>query len=525
MKKSAVLFCLLVFQFHLYSQVSTVRQVFNFSVGDTFEYSYNYYDVPAGQYNGSGYILDVITSMQQSGDSIYYGYSSYTTTTAFPAFGPDQGSVGPFQGWSGSDGCAILGFLQSSGSSIGSFAVYDLDSSIFSYSYFRVQCDTPRCGTSTAITSAYHGRKQSIFAMPTGLTTINETYVDGIGLVNRNDYLENTPSTELKDTLIYYSKAGTGERWGQLVVPQMANVIGGSVAKNGAVCATVYLIVQDTIGHLSAWDSVNIPCTTAGSYQFNNMPADTYYIKAALTTNDTDYANYLPTYYGDSLHWAGAKPIVFPPNGTWSQYPVDIAMIAGTNPGGPGFAGGWVIQGAGLVTGGNDNYSRSVGSPLGNVQINLLAISNLAVAYTYTDANGHYSFNNLTYGSYMLYAEELNKTPVPVYFTLSPQNPADSNVNISINSHIATGMANPDNRITCNVFPNPVSDDFTFFISKIPAHPSNLKIYDVTGREIKAIGIHSLKTNISCSDIPSGVYCWQLESAGSVVSRGKLVLR
>ena len=153
-------------------------------------------------------------------------------------------------------------------------------------------------------------------------------------------------------------------------------------------------------------DSGNI---ASGAYSFNGLPTDSYYVKAALTAGSVDYANYLPTYYTNSLKSVGATPVYVGPNGASA---ININLTPGTNPGGPGFVGGYVSQGAGLVLqqGAGNNVTRGVGDALAGVQINLVTSADAAVAYTFTDVNGHYQFTNLAYGSYKIYAEELNNT-------------------------------------------------------------------------------------------------------------------
>jgi len=261
--------------------------------------------------------------------------------------------------------------------------------------------------------------------------------------------------------------------------------ISGTASKNGGTgfVGTVYLIIQDSVGHLALVDSMSSQIDTAGNgfgYYFGGLQVDTYYVKAALSPADPDYANYLPTYYNGYLTWGTATPVVI---SNASSNSADIELIAGTNPGGPGFVGGYVSQGAGLVIGGSGNgNARSVGDPLQGVQINLLTSGGEAVAYTYTDINGKYSFPNLALGSYKIYAEQLNKVPVPLDFTLTAENPVDSGANISINSHSATGIDNLSNIQISGVYPNPVIGSLQLQLSSTQNIDATLKLVDVLGR-------------------------------------------
>jgi len=299
--------------------------------------------------------------------------------------------------------------------------------------------------------------------------------------------------------------------------------ISGLVSKNGisGFAGTVYLIVQDSIGHLALLDSMSSQLDTASNgfgYYFGALPVDTYYVKAALNVNDPDYANYLPTYYTSSLTWGTATPVYL----TGNNGTVDIALTAGTNPGGPGFVAGYVTQGAGLVIGGGSNNSRSVGEPLNRVQINLLTSAGAPVAYTYTDMNGHYQFPSLALGSYKIQAEELNKIPSPLEFTLTASNPVDSGADISINSHTATGIDNINGVQISEVYPNPVIGMLQLQLNSTQNANTVIKLVDILGRtclqqNIKLItGANAAEINMA--QLTAGVYQLVLQTGSQQIT-------
>ncbi len=212
------------------------------------------------------------------------------------------------------------------------------------------------------------------------------------------------------------------------------------------------------------------------------MAADTYYVKAALDSPNTGYYDYLPTYYTNSLSWSTADPVVV----TYSNVNgIDIRLTPGTNPGGPGFVGGYVSQGAGLlVQPGGGNLTRGVGDALAGVQINLLTSTDVAVAYTFTDVNGHYQFSNLAYGSYKIYAEQLNKRPTQIPFTLSASDSSISSLNLSINSDssYATAISNVNQISIQGIYPNPVVNQLEVQVSSAQSADATVKLVDVLGR-------------------------------------------
>lgn len=277
---------------------------------------------------------------------------------------------------------------------------------------------------------------------------------------------------------------------------------------SGACDATVYLIVADTVGHLSLLNQMLIVdsfCT--GTYHFNSLPAGTYYVKAALNSSDAQYANYLPTYIGDELLWANATPVSISNSNLSNQ---DIHLIAGINQGGPGFIGGWVTLGAGLIVDGN-NEERGIGDPLPNVQINLLTDNDVPVAYTYTDVNGRYTFGNLALGTYKVYAEEINKVPYPTNVTLTANNPSQDNVNVSINSNsTTTGIDDLRDIYVERVFPNPVSNKTTLTLSLKQNSNVKMMLSDVNGKllQLDNLNLHKglNKITVDLTNESTGMY-------------------
>ena len=288
---------------------------------------------------------------------------------------------------------------------------------------------------------------------------------------------------------------------------------------------TVYLILEDTIGHLTLVDSINSVDTLGGCidsfYVFRIYVPGTYYVKAALQPGNPNYSSYLPTYFRDTLSWVNATPIYVYPSG---YYGANINMIQGINTGGPGFIGGWVSQGAGMVVHGQgNNDAKSLGDPLAGVQIDLTTLSGQAVAYTLTDANGHYRFNNLAYGTYKLFTDELNKIPSPTTITLSAQEPGDTTVDISINSHsaVATDIADLNTINLSRAYPDPVISEFNMEVSSRVETNGVIRLYDILGRiqfqkQVKLVnGANHLQINLD--GIANGGYQLMLQTGSQNV--------
>ena len=290
-------------------------------------------------------------------------------------------------------------------------------------------------------------------------------------------------------------------------------VIGGNVSGYNVPMdyATVYLIQFDTATQiLSLVDSFDMTPADSGYFYFTNVVGGTYLVKAAATSASANYSGLIPTYYGNSLFWSFATDVNVCP----SNYLVNIQLIAGANPGGAGFVGGSVSMGA--------NKIEAVGDPLAGVEIILLDMSDIAVAYTYSDANGNFSFSNIAYGTYKVYAEMINKITYPAIVTIDAQNPSISNVPVIVNTHeIISGTSVPviTNNFSAVLFPNPANQNATLKMNVNTAGNYQVQITDVAGRILSnttsSLQQGESRIALSLSDYADGVYMVHVTGDGN----------
>lgn len=149
----------------------------------------------------------------------------------------------------------------------------------------------------------------------------------------------------------------------------------------------VYQIVVDLIdSSLAIIDSTITD--SIGSYSFSYV-ADSY-IKAI--PNSSLYPNEIPTYYESSAFFQFSNAIVSCDN------TLDFNTIAGVNPGGNGFIGGFIGNGAGK--------NNELGEPLSGLVVFLLNENNEIVAYGETDNDGYFSFENIPCGDYQIWIDD-----------------------------------------------------------------------------------------------------------------------
>ncbi len=236
--------------------------------------------------------------------------------------------------------------------------------------------------------------------------------------------------------------------------------------------AMVYLIEFDSLSQtLSVVDS---QLTQGGYYIFRNVAAGNYLLKAALVPSAPAYGDYLPTYYQSVLFWYDAATVSVPtgPNNFYSIY-----MIQGTNPGGPGFIGGNVNQGA----------NKTGGDPLSNVQVMLLNMDDSPVGYTYSSSTGAFSFDDLPYGTYKVYAEVIGKPTYPNIVTISANKESVTDVAVVVEDNgVYSSVKEVDATYVdgTNFFPNPVASTGTLTFNAKEAGNVTVRVLNMLGQVI-----------------------------------------
>lgn len=271
--------------------------------------------------------------------------------------------------------------------------------------------------------------------------------------------------------------------------------------------AEVFLITYDTAqgGILTAVQTVNTD--QFGLAQFQNIPAGNYLVKAALRSTSPDYDKFLPTYYEHNLFWSGAttvgigalSPSVAPQN-------IKLTMIPGQNPGGPGFVGGLVVQGANLMI----NDSRGDGDPIAGVQIILEKADGTPFAATKTAANGKFAFDNLPYGSYKI-SIDIPGIPVAsttVELTAAKPEITTANFKVDDDSAVFTAVENP---IFEQLFvaPNPTRDVLKI---QLPTQKFDLTLANLQGQILTQTFENQSAAQLDLSNLPTGIYILQIRS-------------
>lgn len=271
--------------------------------------------------------------------------------------------------------------------------------------------------------------------------------------------------------------------------------------------AMVYLI-QENSGILSAVDSV--VSDSMGYYYFFNACPGTYYVKAALLPSHSLYAYHVPTYYVNSSLWASATAVIVSGNTTG----IDINLLTGTNLGGPGFIGGAVSQGA----------NRGEGDPVIGAQVILLDANGDVSAFTTTDANGEYAFENLAYGDYSVYVEMINFDAYPFEVVVSADNEEVQDRNFVVEGGkikpVTPLGVNALSTVSFEMYPNPANGLVTF-----TGTVDQVEIINILGETVLVKSNNgAANMNLDITSLTSGQYIVSVKQ-GEQNSFAKLIVQ
>ena len=278
---------------------------------------------------------------------------------------------------------------------------------------------------------------------------------------------------------------------------------------NPANPAEVYLIHKTLVSGsymLTLIDSTNT--ASNGEFHFYGVTYSSgdLLVKCALLPTNSNYWNYLPTYKESSITWSTAHSVSFTLGAN------DIHMVAGTNPGGPGFIGGSVLLGANKVSG--------VGDPLPSRIVLLTTITDTAVAYTFSNTSGQFSFPNLPYGTYKLFGDALGKNNPVSIITINAAQPVINDIVFQENSSnfSALGISNTNllNQIT--IFPNPVKENLNIVGLETVRGSKDISVIDIKGAVIQHFSTTNASFSVPFDQLSAGNYFVKITTTAGVVS-------
>ena len=331
----------------------------------------------------------------------------------------------------------------------------------------------------------------------------------------------NSNSSLLQNPTHVYSTAGsyivtlttvdstscTWSRTETIWVSGTCDLYGYVIAENSYVDhGFIQLIRVDSNSTMTVVDTKDIG-DSIGMYWFGGVTSGHYYLKAELLPTSIYYGQYAPTYYIQSITWGNANLIEL---GTVNN-PYNINMVPTVDlPSGNGTIHGTINQ--------NLKVNGS-GGPVANVEVLLLNGQDHPFAYTKTNQNGEFAFDNIALGTYTVYPEDAGKATSPAHITLDNTN---SSANLSFNMHegsIIFGIQDPLPQFISgisDIYPNPPVDVANISITATKDVSLQVSIYNMTGQLIQELPVVAHKgqnrVTFGTSTLSNGFYYLKVSS-------------
>jgi hypothetical protein len=233
-----------------------------------------------------------------------------------------------------------------------------------------------------------------------------------------------------------------------------------------------------------------------GFYEFSGLSSAYYIVKAEPSPNSTYYGTYLPTYYGDVLHWEDATVIHLTQNTDGAV----IHLIGSTA----------MPQGGGSISGIIENSGDQANAAF--IPVILRIAESGEAVMVYSDASGNFTFSDLGYGTYELFAEIPGKSIEPMTITLDEATPSVSGISMMITDQQIVFMGIGEEEFLVSLsqsYPNPATDQVNLLISLKKPASLKVELTDVSGRiiRINTVQIQSSgNIRLDLSPVPAGYY-------------------
>jgi|GEM_PF-865818 len=290
----------------------------------------------------------------------------------------------------------------------------------------------------------------------------------------------------------------------------------------GTVFAGIY---QLDMGYVNAFKTVEGQVVdifadlidTLGYYSFAELPLGAYRIKAEPAFGSQYTGSYLPTYYGDVVHWADATVLEVNQN----IYNADIHLLGAVlgNNSGPGTISGYIYQAG-------EGKSGEAAVPAPGISIVLRQENKHAMAVS--DNEGHFVFENLDLGAYTMFAEMIGKNAEFRTITLNNNNNNSATNNLFI--YATDVLYGIDNSLPEGVefmsqpYPNPAGEFTAITVNASKKVTLNIDIFAATGKQVYStqsdLSTGTARLTLPLALLNRGIYMIRISDAnGNSITR------
>jgi|GEM_PF-1118867 hypothetical protein len=314
---------------------------------------------------------------------------------------------------------------------------------------------------------------------------------------------------------ITLSNDTTGINFSLALNPNVQNSIAGKVKDSSGVGMMSHVaLMKKKNGRMQAVR--NVATDSSGNYSFKYVYTGKYFVRAFPQNG------FAPAWYDANTcgtnEWQNADTVHAFGNVT----AIDICVVAAN---GKGFA---------HISGTLRDNTNSIIN--GAVVVAISEETNTLLAFDVVEKNGSYSLENLLPGTYRIVVdcEGMTAETEPV-ITLSSQNGFHANnINVKLLPSTPLGVANTDEELPIKIalhqnYPNPFNPQTVIRYSLSVNSFVTLNVYDILGKEVAQLYNETLQTageyfvNFDASNLPSGMYYYQL-TAGEFIETKKMIL-
>jgi len=247
------------------------------------------------------------------------------------------------------------------------------------------------------------------------------------------------------------------------------------------------IIPFDTVVLTSVNDSL-------GVYYFYQIPEGDYKVHVVLPSSSQFFDDYAPTYYNNSVLWNGSQNIaLFSDLSLQNIHMKELTLQYGTN----------YIEGS---------VQNQANGQLEGVIVFLINSQGEIIDFTYTNAQGEYSFDEVPVGNFYVYGDLTGFASYPAAVNFNTLNDSISNVNFLIKGRSSVGFIGKEilnEKNDFKIYPNPITNNtLKIKFQKVVHSKVNFIIYNSLGIEVKNGVLNKGNSNfqIELDNLTKGLY-------------------
>ncbi len=244
-----------------------------------------------------------------------------------------------------------------------------------------------------------------------------------------------------------------------------------------------------------------------GYFWFSDMMELPYVVKIGLTEGSENYEAVIPSYYPSMMTWQDAATVILDEDLFENHTSLLQVNELETGPGG--------IKGR---IRDDIRYDLVTTHGFAEVPVILTDMSSQPFAWTRANENGQFTFNNIAYGSYLVYADLTGMYSLPEKVVLDEDFPIADSIYIEMSVTPLLSIHEPDQRMfdILSLYPNPARNKITLDITSEETTKLEIMVYNQLGQQM--LGEDHLiykgdnKLEINIANLPGSIYFLRMQA-------------